>query len=260
VNILIADDDATARLVLRMLLVQAGHGVTEAHDGATALALAASHPFQLILMDVQMPVMDGLEATRRIRERERGTPAHAPIFALTGARLAGDGERCLAAGADRYLCKPVNRAELFAAMAGLIGPAPRAGSVVVAPNTSSTGSSRCVPEIARLMADAGVDGDVARELAAAALARLPQTRDEIRQACARRDGAAMAWAAHTLVGSAALFDAEMRECAGALEAAARGGSWSAVPDLMIAMDRALARVCAELKTFIAEHDSSAPGL
>ena len=100
------------RRLIETLLQSAGHHVTTAANGKQALTLAESQIFDLVLMDLEMPEMSGLEATAAIRESElRG--AHVPIYALTAHALSGDRERCLAGGMDGYLSKPVNIDELL---------------------------------------------------------------------------------------------------------------------------------------------------
>jgi hypothetical protein len=105
------------QLLARRLLQQAGHSVTVASDGQEALDLLEREPFDLVLMDVQMPVMDGLEALRRLRSRERATGSHVHVVAVTAQAMSGDREECLAAGADDYLAKPFTPAGLAAAVA-----------------------------------------------------------------------------------------------------------------------------------------------
>ena len=83
-------------------------------DGEAALRALAAETFDVVLMDLQMPVMDGLEAARRIRERERGSRVHVPIIAMTAHAMSGDREVCLEAGMDGYVSKPIDPRELFA--------------------------------------------------------------------------------------------------------------------------------------------------
>ena len=116
-HVLVAEDNpVNQRLALR-LLQKEGHSVEVAGDGRQALDALARETFDIVLMDVQMPGMDGLEATAALRERERATGAHLPVLALTAYAMKGDRERCLAAGMDGYVSKPLRPAELFEAMA-----------------------------------------------------------------------------------------------------------------------------------------------
>jgi two-component system, sensor histidine kinase and response regulator len=115
-RILLVDDDrVNQRLTLRILEKQ-GHQVAVASDGLQAMNILEQKSFDVILMDVQMPGMDGFEVTGRIRKKEENTGAHQPIIAMTAHALAGDRERCLAAGMDDYVAKPIRRAELTEAL------------------------------------------------------------------------------------------------------------------------------------------------
>jgi CheY-like chemotaxis protein len=106
------------KLVIR-LLEKRGHRVAVAANGHEALAALRSGEFDLVLMDVQMPEMDGFEATAAIRQRERDGGVHLPIVAMTAHAMKGDRERCLAAGMDGYVSKPVRRIDLQAALDAL---------------------------------------------------------------------------------------------------------------------------------------------
>lgn len=98
------------------LLEKRGYNVTVAGNGHAALAALEKHCIDLVLMDIQMPGMDGFEATAHIREKEKISGKHMPIIAMTAHSLKGDQERCLAAGMDGYVSKPIRTAELFAAI------------------------------------------------------------------------------------------------------------------------------------------------
>jgi len=115
-SILVAEDNLVNQKVLSSLLRKAGHSVELTRDGREALAAHSRGSFDLIMMDIQMPNMDGWEATRLIREKERGTGEHIPIIALTAHALKGDRELCIDAGMDGYVAKPVSRALLFQAI------------------------------------------------------------------------------------------------------------------------------------------------
>ncbi|HAJ37596.1 MAG TPA: histidine kinase [Chloroflexi bacterium] len=114
-TVLVAEDVATNMMLIKILLKKAIPGVEilEAHNGVEAVQLAKEHPVDLILMDVQMPEMDGLAATQLIRQAEQGTSRHVPIIALTAGALHEERERCLASGMDDFLTKPVQPAALI---------------------------------------------------------------------------------------------------------------------------------------------------
>lgn len=114
-RVLLVDDNAINQLVAREMLISLGAEVACTADGEEALAALEAEPYDLVIMDVQMPVLNGLDATRqwRQREAERGS-ARLPIVALTANAMASDRERCLASGMDDYLAKPVRREQLAA--------------------------------------------------------------------------------------------------------------------------------------------------
>ncbi len=114
-HILLVEDNPVNRKVVVNLLTKFGHIVEEAENGQIAVDKTAHNHYDLILMDIQMPEMDGYEATMRIRSRE-GQTNHIPIIAMTARALAGDVERCLASGMDAYLSKPIKPRELFNAI------------------------------------------------------------------------------------------------------------------------------------------------
>jgi CheY-like chemotaxis protein len=111
-RVLVAEDNAVNQRLASRLLEKRGHRVTVMVNGREALEALEKQTFDLILMDVQMPEMDGFEATSAIREREKHTGAHIPIIALTAHAMKGDMERCLAAGMDGYLSKPIRPQDL----------------------------------------------------------------------------------------------------------------------------------------------------
>jgi len=116
-NILVADDDFGSLKLLSRLLERWGQRLTIATNGREALELFQKNTFDLVILDLQMPQMDGLEVTRAIRETEAGTSRHTRVLALTANALAGQRERCLAHGMDGYVAKPVEPGKLLEAMA-----------------------------------------------------------------------------------------------------------------------------------------------
>ena len=115
-RLLLAEDNPISRKVAVLILERCGHQVAAVPDGVEALAALEAQSFDVVLMDIQMPDMDGFEATARIRERERTTGERLPIVAMTAHAMKGDRERCLAAGMDEYVSKPIKREAVIAAL------------------------------------------------------------------------------------------------------------------------------------------------
>ena len=111
-RILLAEDNEVNRRLAQRILEKQGHSVLTAVDGADTLEVLSRESVDLVLMDIQMPVMDGIEAARSIRDREAGTGARTPIVALTAHAMSGGCERCLAASMDGYLTKPIQPEQL----------------------------------------------------------------------------------------------------------------------------------------------------
>ena len=127
-NVLVVDDHATNREVARLMLMALGCVVSEACDGDEAIDLALSTPFDLILMDVRMPRVDGLAATQAIR----AAGCQTPILAVTADAMPKDAGRCMAAGMDGHLPKPISHKSLYAAMERLLSPEAARDAAVVA--------------------------------------------------------------------------------------------------------------------------------
>jgi len=124
-RILLAEDNPVNQKVARKFMELRGHSVTVAGNGREAIELAAQQTFDLVLMDVQMPEMDGFAATAVLRARESSTASHLPIIAMTAHAMKGDAERCLEAGMDAYVAKPINPASLFALVDQVCGESNR---------------------------------------------------------------------------------------------------------------------------------------
>ena len=111
-KILLAEDNTVNQKLAVKILENMGHVVSVASNGKKALNILETDDFQVVLMDVQMPEMDGFEATAAIREKEKTTGAHIPIVAMTAHAMVGDRERCLDMGMDGYISKPISSKEL----------------------------------------------------------------------------------------------------------------------------------------------------
>ena len=131
-RILLVEDNAVNRTIAMKLLEKRGHVVIAVENGALAVEATANDHFDMVLMDVQMPVMDGLTATTQIRTREHATGGHhLPIIAVTAHALDQDRQRCLAAGMDDYLPKPIRSSDLYAAITRFAPAATSAGAATV---------------------------------------------------------------------------------------------------------------------------------
>jgi CheY-like chemotaxis protein len=122
-QILLAEDDEFSVRLMDKLLARRGHGMRLANNGREALALAGQGAFDLMILDMHMPELDGIEVVRGIRECERAAGGHLPVIALTARSRKEDRERCLAAGVNDFLTKPVSHAGLLAAIDRLV-PSP----------------------------------------------------------------------------------------------------------------------------------------
>jgi CheY-like chemotaxis protein len=123
-RVLVAEDNMVNQTLARRLLEKRGYTVTVVGDGRAALAALEKESFDIVLMDVQMPVMDGFEATTSIRQQEQLSGGHIPIVAMTAHAFKGDQERCLAIGMDAYISKPIRQQELYATIESILTPAP----------------------------------------------------------------------------------------------------------------------------------------
>jgi CheY-like chemotaxis protein/HPt (histidine-containing phosphotransfer) domain-containing protein len=232
-KVLLAEDSPLNQAVARKMLERAGHEVMLAENGREALALLDGQSFDVVLMDVQMPIMGGFEATGAIREKERATKAHQPIVALTAHAMKGDRERCLAAGMDAYASKPFESEGLLAAIDEAIHRPRGAGAsrrVSATPTTPAEDAALPWRRDQALLR-AGGDADTFNEIVQLFLADLELMLADIRAAVDRRDAQALERAAHRLRGSASFFDARpVVEAAARLEAIGEGGDLSGADD------------------------------
>src|SRR5260370_1753009 len=119
-HVLLAEDNQVTQMLATRIFKKLGHHVTVVSNGREALSAVQAGHFDLVAMDVQMPEMDGLDATAAIRAWEKTTGTHTPIMAMTAHAMKGDRERCLAAGMDGYISKPIRTKELEEAIGQLI--------------------------------------------------------------------------------------------------------------------------------------------
>lgn len=213
-RVLLVEDNVVNQKLLTPLLEKAGYLVELAADGQEALLALEQRRFAVVIMDVHMPVMDGLRATRLIRARERAVGGRVPIIAVTAATLDGERERCLAAGMDEYFSKPIRAAELLPAVARLAGEGPPPGPEVAATSGDAPAASR--PEWLAALQAMGFDGAGVARLARAFVDTVPPRLASLSEALRGGDFAAVRSGAHSIRGSLAVFGAHQ-----AIEAAAR---------------------------------------
>jgi signal transduction histidine kinase/CheY-like chemotaxis protein/HPt (histidine-containing phosphotransfer) domain-containing protein len=199
-KILIAEDNAVNQKLATIMLEKRGHEVVVAGTGIEVLSIlenSGSKPFSLILMDVQMPEMNGFEATARIREKEKLAGGHIPIIALTARAMKGDKEECLQAGMDGYVSKPLKLDELLSAIAK------------VEPDRMMVGGGS-TDVFDRSLALTGIEGDLDlfSEIVQIFISSSPMMMSQIREAIRRTDAAGLESGAHALKGSVSNFGAQ----------------------------------------------------
>jgi PAS domain S-box-containing protein len=202
-RILVVEDNLINRAVATGILEKQGHSLVHAGNGREALGLLEKATFDLILMDVQMPEMDGFEATRRIRAMEAGASRLTPIVAMTAHALAGDRERCLGAGMNDYIAKPIRKEDLLRVITTYCPDPATLGPKSAPPEESLP--SLFTPE--ELLEACDGDEELMGRLIALFNENTPQILDAIREAIARQDGAALARGAHKLLSSTGAFGA-----------------------------------------------------
>ena len=202
-RILLAEDNPVNQRLAIRLLEKEGHIIVVASDGNAALAAYTREPFDVILMDVQMPELNGYEVTAAIRAREQETGAHIPIIAMTAHAMKGDRERCLAAGMDGYLSKPIKARDLIETVEKHALMC-RIDASIAAPESSAFA---CIDKKVALL-QASDDVELLVEIIELFLADSPALLQELQNALATDNAAAMCRAAHTLKGAAGNFGAQ----------------------------------------------------
>jgi signal transduction histidine kinase/DNA-binding response OmpR family regulator len=236
-RILLAEDNPVNQMVAVRLLEKMGHTVMVVANGRDAVLMSEEQEFGLVLIDVQMPEMDGFEATRVIREKEGATHKHIPIIAMTAHAMKGDRERCLAAGMDGYIAKPIRPAELFAEIERFTRrPEP------TPPKSPSPSGDDCIDWQA---AWANLEGDrnLLSELALLFLDDLPQQIEALHRALDNRQNHDLERLAHRLKGSVGNFAAKPAfEAAFHLEKIARQGDFKQAPQALGALEHEIQRL------------------
>jgi PAS domain S-box-containing protein len=250
-RILLVDDNSFNLKVGALKLEGKGHTVRVAGSGHEALAAFDEQPFDLVLMDLQMPDMDGAEATAALRAREKPTGRRTPVIAVTGHAMKGDRERCLAAGMDGYVSKPIRDRELWQAIRGVLPPA--AAAPPAAPLASPVFDRNAI--LARL----GGKVSMLRKLAPSFHSDCTRLRAEIREALLRRDARRMQRAAHTIKGMVSFFGVTAAtEAALKLETMGRAGDLGDAEGTFSALEQEIEKIQAALTALCEEPQGEGP--
>ncbi|MBI3799425.1 MAG: response regulator [Deltaproteobacteria bacterium] len=253
-RILVAEDNAVNQMLIERLLDKLGYRADVVANGLAALQALISIPYAAVLMDCQMPEMDGYEATHVIRRREATaaseslsssspSPLHLPIIAMTANAMQGDREKCLAAGMDDYISKPVKAGELKTILARWTA------EQVLAPHTPEHAQGRPAPAASPVLDEAAalefVEGDrvLLVELAELFSAQWPTLLARLQTAVVSNDSQAVYVAAHTLKGQVGQFGAQATfEAARGLELMGWQGDLAEAPAALAALEHELARL------------------
>ena len=247
-RVLLAEDNLVNQKLAVRLLEKRGHEVTIANNGQEALDLLATASFDVVLMDVQMPQMDGYETTERIRQQEQLTGRHIRIVAMTAYAMKGDRDRCLEVGMDSYISKPIRARELFESIESATN-----GGLTHASADLAGESGHGVFDRNIALLRVGNDLDLLRELGEVFLRECPKLLDEIRAAIAAENVTLLKTTAHGLKGSIDNFAAQSAfEAALMLEDMGREGKIVGARDALGVLEREVAQLRQALLEFTAE--------
>jgi signal transduction histidine kinase/CheY-like chemotaxis protein/HPt (histidine-containing phosphotransfer) domain-containing protein len=245
-RVLIAEDNVVNQHLVTRLLAKRGHTGVLARNGREAIARLEQERFDLVLMDIQMPEMDGFEATAAIREMEKGNGSHMPIIAMTANAMKGDRERCLEAGMDDYVSKPIHGQELYRVVESALDR-PRDSARPEPPPSDGI--------FDRATALDRVDGDesLLKEVMQLSLDDHPRLVSEIHAAIVTRDQSGLQRAAHTLKGSLASLGAtSVSEAASRIEMKGRTGDFDGAEEAYQALEKEMGRLTPVLEALSTE--------
>jgi PAS domain S-box-containing protein len=257
-RILLAEDNEINQKLAVALLQDQGHLVRVADNGAEALRMLEEEQFQLVLMDMQMPVLDGLQATRLIREREKLAGTRIPIIALTANAMQGDRERCLEAGMDGYVPKPIDPATLYRAVDAVAAAIPISNLAAFADIGAPAAPD--ADGLFDLQAALGrLNGDelLLRNIGRMFLEGYASNLDQLRASLAAEDREALHRNAHTLKGLLATFSAgQAHPKAVALEQMVKRGETSGLTEAVEDVAAETERFATALRSYLAQAELS----
>jgi PAS domain S-box-containing protein len=252
-RILVAEDHPVNQRVAARILEKLGHEPTLVENGELAVQATASGGFDLLLLDVQMPVMDGYRTAAAIRNREAALGGHLPIIGLTAHAMKGDMERCIDAGMDGYLAKPIKIAELSAAIERVGARASGAAEA----SADSSEETDGVFDHHQALENAACDDALLAELACLWLEDTPLCLTEIRDGVATSNASMIERAAHRLRGSLSALAAPLAtEAAAQLEKLAASGHLPAVVDIAAALEAEVSRLRPRLERLAERHKAA----
>jgi len=260
-NILLAEDSKPNQILAIGLLTKWGHEVDTAENGQEAVARYQQGNFDLVLMDVQMPIMDGLTATRHIRELEQGTNTRIPIIAMTARAMNQDRQLCMEAGMDDYLSKPIRATELASALRNLYTMKKQNDTIQKTEEPEATSLPLELNDFinwdAALNAVNG-DRELLQSVIDSVLDELPQLMQQLQSALNQQDHETAGRAAHTISGTMRVFEAEkVINISRELEEKEHSGDFTHTDELYARLQTTLDKALEELRAHnISEHESA----
>jgi CheY-like chemotaxis protein len=240
-RVLLAEDNAVNQRLATRLLEKRGHRVMVAANGREVLAALDRQSFDAVLMDVQMPEMGGLEATRLIRQRERHLGGHIPIIAMTAHAMKGDRAKCLEAGMDGYVSKPIRPDALFEEIRKHMKTANQSEQSL--PPGQAAESQGLVLDTADLLNRVAGDAELLAELVSVFRGDCPQQMQLLRESIGAGDAHPVERTAHALKGALANLGAlRARNLAAQLEQMGRGGDLQGAVEVCAALEREIAQL------------------
>jgi CheY-like chemotaxis protein len=217
-NVLVAEDNEFNAQLIEHLLVRRGHRAVLAADGREALAHVEKSAFDLLILDIHMPELDGFEVVETIRSRERGTGQHLPVVALTARSRSEDRDQCLAAGMDEFLTKPFRPDDLWAVIDRLMGSRPP-----VTPTNGRRAEPPVELDAATILATCGSDETLLAKMCQTFRSRMPEHLAALEQALESEDTGRVREIAHKMRGMLATFSSAAGSTASKLEDCAAQG-------------------------------------
>ncbi|MCL4524071.1 MAG: response regulator [Acidobacteria bacterium] len=251
-RVLVAEDQSANRMLVARILERRGHSAVCVQDGIEALSALKEQPFDAVLMDVQMPRMDGLATTRAIRRKEKSSGEHLRIVAMTAHAMKGDRERCLKAGMDAYVGKPIRPEEMLQALEQSAAPLAPA-----TPPDSPAAAADAPFDQAELLRRTGGDAELLRRLVEIVSFDSAEMFAKLRQAVAQQDAKALFTSAHALKGTLATLAA--RRAAGTaleVESMARAGDLDNASKLLSLLAEETSQALKALQEFVAKDGPS----